>query len=188
MSKGINLAENTSNIRTFSNNNKPVVFLSHKSEDKEFVEKIGEYIMNAGIDIYLDKYDFNLQKATRENDYKKITECIQDGVSKCTHLLCIISNKTKKSWWVPYEIGYGKKAEKKIATLCKSDINSIEIPDYLKIESVIEKIEELNSFIKNITVNNNISLNEKYYYFNENNNIIQSVSENKHFLDNYLKR
>lgn len=185
MSRGINLAENKIGFSSFTK--KPVVFLSHKSEDKEFVEQIGKYIMNAGIDIYLDKYDFELQKATEKQDCKKVTECIQEGIAKCTHLLCIISNKTKNSWWVPYEIGYGKKSDKNIATLCKSDIRSIDVPEYLKIEKIIEKIDELNKFIKEITSSNNILLNEQVYYTGKENTIEKATNTN-HVLDKYLKR
>lgn len=161
MSKGINIAENVNksyNSTTFASARKPVVFLSHKSEDKEFVEGVGNYITNAGIDIYLDKNDFNLQKATQMNNSKEVTKCIEKGISNSDYILCFASKNTVRSWWVPYEIGYGKKANKEIATLLRIDVN--EIPEYLKIEEVLDDISDLNNFIKRIANDNSISLLE----------------------------
>lgn len=144
----------------YSSIKKPVVFLSHKSEDKNYVEKIGEYLMSAGVDIYLDKYDPNLQCATYDGDAKKVTECIQNGIDNSDYILCITSKSTITSWWVPFEIGYGKNAKKHISTLIRKDVTYI--PDYLQIEPVMKDISELNSFIKKITKNYGIPLNESY--------------------------
>ena len=185
MSRGINIAENVNksyNSTTFASEKKPVVFLSHKSEDKEFVEAIGIYIMNAGIDIYLDKNDFNLQKATQTNDPKEVTKCIEKGISNSDYILCFASKNTVKSWWVPYEIGYGKRADKEIATLLRIDVN--EIPEYLKIEEVLDDISDLNNFIKRIANNNSIILLEgtiDYQY----NDYIKKASDS-HQLSKYL--
>lgn len=164
MTRGINLAE--SNHKSFSNkyeatsSKKPVVFLSHKSEDKSFVDSIGNYLMDAGINIYLDKNDPALQSADRDGNAKQVTECIQKGIEECDYLLCIVSENTKLSWWVPYEIGYGKNAGKHISTLLKKDVD--DIPDYLKIEELVRNIDELNKYIKKITSNYKMPLKEYY--------------------------
>lgn len=186
MSRGINIAENVQ--KSYSSYNaslkKPVVFLSHKSEDKEFVESIGNYFMNAGIDIYLDKNDFKLQSAVNMNDAKRVTECIQEGISKSDYILCFVSNNTVKSWWVPYEIGYGKKANKEIATLMRKDV--IYIPDFLKIEEIIDDITDINNFIKRITSQHYIPLIEKYEWeFSSKEYINKSTTS--HPLSKYLE-
>ena len=43
------------------------VFISHKSSDIDAAQQVAEYLMSNGIDVYLDKLDAGLQKATREN-------------------------------------------------------------------------------------------------------------------------
>lgn len=186
MSKGINIAENIqkSHSMYMASVRKPVVFLSHKSEDKEFVESIGEYFINAGIDIYLDKNDFKLQSAVSKNDPKRVTECIQEGISKSDYILCIASGNTVKSWWVPYEIGYGKKSNKEIATLLRKDVQ--DIPDYLKIEEIIVNITGINNFIKRITSKNYIPLTEKYTWEYSSNDYINK-SSTSHSLAKYLE-
>ena len=168
MSKGINIFEYLNSksfdsdhvyiIENYLIKDKPVVFLSHKSEDKDYVEKIGEYLMNAGINIYLDKYDLDLQRATNEENPKKVTECIQKGIENSNYILCITSESTKNSWWVPYEIGYGKNANKKISSLIRKDVTYI--PDFLQIEPIITDISELNDFIRSISEKYYIPLNE----------------------------
>lgn len=187
MSKGKNILET---YNSYSNNfsrsihTKPVVFLSHKSEDKDYVEKIGEYLQNAGIDIYLDKYDPNLQCAVSQGNAKKVTQCIQNGIDNSDYILCITSEATIQSWWVPYEIGYGKNADKKIATLIRKDVSYI--PDFLKIEKIIEDISDLNIFIEDIAKKHYIPLNE-YTSFEKyaNTGQIQAASYS-HPLSKYL--
>lgn len=160
MNKGINIAESVQkSYNNYTNEiKKPVVFLSHKSEDKDYVESIGDYFINAGINIYLDKNDLQLQSAVKMEDSKKITECIQIGISKSDYILCFVSNKTMNSWWVPYEIGYGEKSKKQIATLIRKDVKYI--PDYLQIEENIKDISGINDFIKKISSTHSIPLTE----------------------------
>lgn len=187
MSRGVNIAESTQyySNNSYANKTKPVVFLSHKSEDKKFVEAIGEYLMKAGINIYLDKNDFELQKAVNNEDSKKVTECIQKGIKKSDYILCFVSNKTINSWWVPYEIGYATKADKKISTLVKSNVEYI--PDFLKIEEIIDNIEDINIYIKRIIYENDLILMEQKC-FSEDNSKDHIVSPSKyHELANYLK-
>lgn len=183
MSRGINLAESIQKSYSSFQHKKPVVFLSHKNEDKDFVEAIGEYLMKAGIDIYLDKRDFRLQRAVSNGNDKEITECIQIGISKSDYILCFVSEKTKESWWVPYEIGYGKKANKGIASLVKKDV--VEVPSYLLIEPVIQDIDDINSYIKKITSSSNIVLHEKYSWETE---VAEHITKNSlsHELAKYL--
>ena len=116
----------------------PCVFLSHKSEDKPYVKAVGDYIMSFGINIYLDINDENLQQAVSHNDDVGIVQYIEEGLNASTHLLCIISEVTKYSRWIPYEIGYAKKHFQtkgnsgRIASLFKNDVSSI--PTFLEIE------------------------------------------------------
>ena len=64
MSKGINVYEEARRyfgranesvmLENFSGDEDPCIFLSHRRCDKAAVKKIGDYIQNAGINIYLD--------------------------------------------------------------------------------------------------------------------------------------
>lgn len=167
---------------------KPCIFLSHRSLDKDMVRKIGEYIIKSGIDIYLDENDCDLQNATKETNDKKITECIQQGISQSSHILCILSSETVKSWWIPYEIGYGEKSSKEIGSLKLKELR--EIPSYLKIRTCLKSISELNEYLDGINRNKGLTL--KHFKINEStgyqNTIQRSILEKSinHPLSTYL--
>ena len=152
--KGINLA--TQRLYEFSSSerreleNKKCVFLSHRNVDKDKVLKIGEYIKRAGLNIYLDINDSDLQIAVTAQNAKKITECIQRGLSLSNYIICAISSNTfdENSWWVPYEIGYSDKEKKECCLLKLSNLRKDQIPEYLKIKQILHNIGDLNGKIK----------------------------------------
>lgn len=155
------------------------IFLSYTSEDRNTVMKIGEYIQNAGFDIYLDIYDEKLQQAVSEGDPVAITKNIEKGLSFSTDVICIVSEETVGSWWVPYEIGFGKKANKPLATLTLK--NTVTIPAYLEITRIIRGTKSLNEYLKEMSGKSTILLEAAASY----------IEKNKHFtsnhpLDNYL--
>lgn len=39
------------------------------------------------------------------NDGKALTEHIKENLNSCTDVIVVMSELTKKSWWVPFEIG-----------------------------------------------------------------------------------
>ncbi len=146
------------------------IFISHKSSDKEWAIKLGEHIKNVyNIDIYLDIYDKGLQVATLLDDHHKIVEHIQKGISLSTHLMCLISESTNPSWWVPYEIGYAKKSSKRISSLKIKNIS--DVPSFLKIEDVLMGAKSLNEYLKKINpyraINDMYEFNKSKYPIND---------------------
>jgi hypothetical protein len=92
--------------------------LSHISIDKSSATAIGEYITRYGdIDIYLDVNDPDLQSAVLTNDAALMTRFIERGLSRSTHVMCLVSVDTVRSGWVPYELGFAKNAGKHLSTL-----------------------------------------------------------------------
>jgi hypothetical protein len=135
---GINRAlfENRHLAKAHDFANKPCIFLSHISVDKTSVAEIAKYITARGdIDIYLDINDDDLQKAADESDAAAITDFIERGLSTSTHIMCLVSANTVRSWWVPYELGFGKKSGKPLATLKLKD--AVNLPAYLEISEII---------------------------------------------------
>lgn len=168
--KGFNKAIPLENIgwilEAFSNKeiaDRPCVFLSHKREDKEACREIAKYFEDAGIDYYLDEDDNKLQVASAAGDPIKITECIKNGIDECTHMMVVISEKTYRSQWVPFEVGYGhasildqdhlrsKDNRLKLAVLTLKDISEKSLPDYLRVGHIIRGTQTLNDYIAKIT-------------------------------------
>ncbi|PEC41861.1 hypothetical protein CON11_26410 [Priestia megaterium] len=159
------------------------IFLSHVEEDKEHVIKIGDYILQSGFNIYLDIYDPELQSAASRGNHEAITKCLENGIKNSTHMLCIVSEETKNSWWVPYEIGYGKSSSNDLATLFLKDFDLEDIPSYLFVAPMLQGIKSLNAYLNEIQNKTEILL-EKYSSYNPPN--IISHTKN-HPLDNTLK-
>ncbi|MFA6147973.1 MAG: toll/interleukin-1 receptor domain-containing protein [bacterium] len=127
------------------------IFLSYIRIDRGIAAAIGDYIKNAGFDIYLDLNDQELERAVQANDAARITRCIEDGVNASSHLMCLVSEDTVRSWWVPYEIGYAKKGGKRIATLTLKDTKRL--PAYLAIGEVLLGTKSLNEFLNRLLRN-----------------------------------
>lgn len=169
---------------------RPCVFISHKKEDKEACEKIAKYFKDVGIDYYLDIEDGELQIASDAADPIKITESIKEGIKKSTHMLVVVSEKTYKSLWVPFEVGYGHASildqdklnvesnKIKLSVLTLKDIAETTLPDYLRVGYMIKGTKSLNKYI------NNINLRIEKSFINETR--MMSHSDFSHPLDNIL--
>jgi hypothetical protein len=88
------------------------VFISHRLADLDVATAVGRYLTDiVGVDIYLSESDEHLQEALRKGDHEKIVQYIEVGIASSTHLLGILSNRTKGSWWVPFRIWSGETAK-----------------------------------------------------------------------------
>lgn len=181
---GINRAlSNIKNIAFESASNldsKPCIFLSHISVDKSSVIEIGNYIMKkGGIDIYLDINDSELQEAVKNNDPYGITKFIECGLQKSTHIMCLYTENTVRSWWVPYEIGYGKKSNAEVSSLKLK--GEVELPAYLEIGEVLLGTKSLNEYLKKIKNR----MRKSFDSTSSLENLIESFAQ-QHPLDKYL--
>jgi MTH538 TIR-like domain (DUF1863) len=127
----------------------PCIFLSHISVDKSSAIEIGNYITKRGdIDIYLDMSDEELQNAVSANDPAGVTQFIERGLSYSTHIMCLVSADTVRSWWVPYELGFAKNAGKYLSTLKLK--GEIALPAYLQISEIIPGTKTLNAYLTRV--------------------------------------
>lgn len=180
MTKGINRANATYSERAMfesASYNKKCIFISHKSEDKYAAEYVGDLLKNAGLDIYLDSNDTGLQQATHEQNASMIVSYIEKALTMSTNILVLVIEKTKESWWVPYEIGYAKKGKKDIASLLLKNVNGF--PDYLEIEKKLNGLEDLKKYSQELVTFTS-------YYENASSNIIDQQLERN--LLNYIRR
>lgn len=163
-----------------ANEDKPCIFLSHISIDKTAVKSIADYIMNqADIDVYLDIHDDELQRAVDREDSAEITALIERGIANSSHAMCLISEETIKSWWVPYELGYAKKSGKEISSLKLK--GSFELPDFLKVGALIHGTKSLNVYIERVI--SDFKILKSYSSINVS---LESHAKSIHPLDNIL--
>lgn len=168
MTKGFNKAKLWEKLSWILESSKvqsrPCVFLSHKKEDKDECKKIAEYLQNAEIDYYLDELDPKLQQAAVNGNAYLITESIKKGIRESTHMLVVVSEKTYKSQWVPFEVGYGHSAiidksleersedtKLKLSILTLKDLSEKSLPDFMQVGHIIRGTKSLNEYISTIS-------------------------------------
>jgi len=125
---------------------KVCVFISHKKEDQHIAVELGKFMSEQlNVDIYLDIFDPELKEAVSVENDAKIVASITNGLKLSQILLCVISDKTRLSWWVPYEIGMADNAGITIASIRTKEID--DFPSFLRTKRTLNNLNELIEFI-----------------------------------------
>lgn len=113
------------------------IFISHQARDSLLAKEISKHLLSAHkIESYLDVIDAT-NKAGEE-----LADHIRGELGRCTQLLAIVSDATKLSWWVPWEIGIATEKEFPLATFGRE----IELPEYLRKWPYLRSISDLDSY------------------------------------------
>jgi len=115
------------------------VFISHKKEDGATAQEIYDEFRRLGVNSYLDLLDSNLTGG------KELTEHIKKQLNKCTDIIVVMSEKTKKSWWVPFEIGMSAQVDMPTASFLKSNV---ELPDYLLYWPRLKYVSDIDTYVR----------------------------------------
>lgn len=75
---------------------KKKVFISYSYEDKEFVEWLEDNLQDLGVEIWYDKQEIQLGDSIKEK--------ISSGIQSSNTFIVILSNSSKSSKWVRYEL------------------------------------------------------------------------------------
>lgn len=153
----------------------PCIFLSHQKGDSSVTKIIADYIISLGIDVYFDEYDVDAKIANQTNNPKAVTKAILKGIQISSHMLCIVSQNTIKSSWVPFEIGYGyDKTQVGVLMLKSVDFNNL--PEYLKsVDIYIRDIYDINDFLEK--VNKIFRIEKKGHNYDDPNHPLLSYME-----------
>jgi len=120
----------------------PIVFISHQRANSVTAVKISKYLQANQIETYLDVIDPYIG-----TNPIGLTNFIKRNITSSTHLLTVLSEKTKLSWWVPFEIGIVTEQSKPIVNYFTQNI---EIPSYLQMWPYLFNFIDLNKFIVQI--------------------------------------
>lgn len=100
------------------------VFISHKNTDSHLAARVSHRIRQNGLETYLDVIDDALLK-----DGPDLADHLLQRMSKCDQLIAVVSESTKTSWWVPWEIGVGSEKGFRMASFSERYIS---LPSYLE--------------------------------------------------------
>ena len=170
-------ARRQSNVRTFSastvlNEGRQIsdstktfdIFLSHSSDDNEFVAGIKLILEDFGFTVYVDWNDpaLNPNRVTPTTAAK-----LRERMSHCRSLVYAYSGNAQNSRWMPWELGYFdglKSSMVAVLPISRDASKSIQGSEYVGLyyEIDIETISNTNR--KALWVNNGL---EEYVNFND---------------------
>lgn len=113
------------------------IFLSHQKQDSIIALEVKNHLkIRHGIDCYLDVIDPAIKSG------EDIADHVRQEMNKCTQLLVIVSNATKLSWWVPWEIGVATEKDYPLATFGRD----VALPEYLMKWPYIKSLVDLDYY------------------------------------------
>jgi hypothetical protein len=117
------------------------VFISHKKEDELGALRLQmQLLAHNGVTAYLDVVDEHLKDNSED-----LTEYLRGALSGCTHLMAAVSQRTRVSWWVPFEIGLATEKNYPISTYA---LGNVDLPDYLKKWPYLRTREDVDRYVR----------------------------------------
>ena len=155
------------------------IFISHKKEDEYTAFGIQQVLENMGIEAYLDILD-----DTISDNGEKLTKHIRKKLRECSDVIVVLSVNTKRSWWVPFEIGMATEKDMPIANYLTS---YEKLPEYLEYWPRLKNQQDVKKYVE---VRNKVArqvvlekqLNHSYYDRADSN-----ISETQKFYEELKK-
>ena len=146
---GRNIAESASlQMRSSSS---PCIFISYRSRDASAAGAVASYLMQSlGCDVYYSNNDAHLKDAVFAGNHEAIVTSIDRALKACSHLLTIVSNQTKGSWWVPYDFGASRINDRVIALLLLEEVT--ELPSFMKIAKILRDSDDLDKWGRSVSL------------------------------------
>lgn len=115
------------------------VFISHKQEDSFTAKLLAYELHQMGASYYLDVLDPELL-----DDGKALTRHIRNNLNACTDVIVVMSEKTKHSQWVPFEVGMATQKDMPIATYLNE--NAV-LPEFLEFWPRLKKVSDVTKYV-----------------------------------------
>ena len=118
------------------------VFVSHTTRDDALAEEVAKSIRSLGLTVWVDS-----DNLPTNHDGPGMASKIQGAISRSYCLLAIVTNATKASWWVPFEIGVAWDKRKYLSTY---GAPQVPLPSFLVAWPHVNDREELRSWCEDI--------------------------------------
>ena len=132
------------------------VFISHKREDSILALAIQKEFAKYGVSSYLDILDSSISGGGKE-----LTDHIKDSLNSCTDIIVVMSDATKTSWWVPFEVGMSAQVDMPTASFLSSEVA---LPSYLGYWPRLKTVSDISKYIAARKRTEQI-INEQYFYY-----------------------
>lgn len=125
------------------------IFISHKQEDAYVANRIASELKVMNVEYYLDLLDSSIEQSGRE-----LTNHIRKNLNSCTDIIVVMSEVTRFSQWVPFEIGMAAQIDMPTATFLKENVS---LPEFLQYWPRLKKPEDIFKY-----VSANKAVNQEY--------------------------
>lgn len=115
------------------------VFISHKNVDSVHAIALQAAFARNKVDTYLDVLDSDINSGGKE-----LTEHIKQNLNSCSDILVVMSEATKDSWWVPFEIGMSAQVDMPTVSFLKSDVM---LPSYLSYWPRLKSTADVDKYV-----------------------------------------
>ena len=115
------------------------VFISHKQEDSSVANKIVNELQALKTPFYLDVLDYNITKSGKE-----LTDHIKKNLNDCTDIIVVMSEATKFSQWVPFEVGMSAQNDMPTATFLQENVA---VPEFLAYWPRLKQPSDIRKYI-----------------------------------------
>lgn len=132
------------------------VFISHKDADSLQALLLKRAFENEGVSAYLDVLDSSINGGG-----KTLTEHIKGQLNQRTDIIVLMSEATKYSWWVPFEIGMSAQIDMPTASYLKENVV---LPSYLSYWPRLKTINDVSTYVS-VRKKTERTLNEQYSNF-----------------------
>ncbi len=117
------------------------VFVSHRSTDTRLAEKVASRIQECDLSVWLDSAYLHPNE-----DGPELASEISEVISRSFSLMAVVTDSTKDSWWVPFEIGLAFELKRYLASYG----NYTELPSFLWKWPNVSDYADLNKWCRQI--------------------------------------
>lgn len=132
------------------------VFISHKDADSLQALLLKRAFEKEGVSAYLDVLDSSINGGG-----KYLTDHIKTQLNQCTDIIVLMSEATRHSWWVPFEIGMSAQIDMPTASFLKENV---ELPSYLSYWPRLKTTSDVATYVS-VRKRTERTLNERYSNF-----------------------
>lgn len=115
------------------------VFISHQKNDSKLASDIHFQLRLQNVNAYLDVFDDNLV-----SDSQALTEHLKNIVRDSSDILVVMSDNTKASWWVPFEIGIAANQDLPTVTFLQDYVS---LPGYLDYWPRLKNLSDIAKYV-----------------------------------------
>ena len=116
------------------------IFISHKKEDETVANSIATELNKLGVSYYLDLLDTQISCSG-----KALTDHIKSNLNDCTDIIVVMSENTRYSQWVPFEVGMSAQKDMPTATYLKENVG---LPDFLTYWPRLKKPSDIQKYVQ----------------------------------------